>query len=308
MRLRWWLLTSLVLGVAPAARAQTDARNPVPTAVPSERPRLHSLLFTERPGGSVEPPGSPRYLAIKDGTARGTRLLMGWMLPRLAKEERLDARKLAAELGALLTERGARSAAKFGSTVTLFEGAHPAVLEIELTSSIPGMGQTLELGVLAAIGSLGVAKSNDPSPDAPTPGPTEASPIEQLVRRFLSPHARAVVETHPPAPPSPVRSAKPRRHVIEPGDTLSEIALANGIDLGALTRLNGLDAKRPIQPGAELRLDDKSAPRPKLYVVKVGDSLAKVARRFGVSEKALVEANRLDARRLHTGQKLVLPR
>lgn len=308
MRFRWWLLASLVLGSAPAARAQAEGRSPVPTAAPGERPRLLSLLLTERPGGSIEPPGSPRYLAIKDGSASGTRLLVGWLLPRLSPAERVDARKLAAELGALLTERTAKSAVKFRTTVTLVEGAHPAVLEVELTSSMPGISQRLELGLLDAIKTFGGAKGPDASPDASTLALVEVTPTAELGRRFLSPRARAVVETHPPAAPSPVRITKPRRHVIEPGDTLSEIALANGIDLGALTRLNRLDAKRPIKPGAELKLDDKSAPRPKLYVVKVGDSLAKVARRFGVSEKALVEVNRLEARRLHTGQKLVLPR
>lgn len=50
------------------------------------------------------------------------------------------------------------------------------------------------------------------------------------------------------------------------------------------------------------------AARPKLYVVKTGDSVAKVARRFGVSEKALLEINRIEPGRLKPGQRLVLPR
>jgi LysM repeat protein len=48
--------------------------------------------------------------------------------------------------------------------------------------------------------------------------------------------------------------------------------------------------------------------RPKLYVVKAGDTLAKVARHFAVSEKALLEVNRMEPSRLTPGQRLVLPR
>jgi N-acetylmuramoyl-L-alanine amidase len=98
------------------------------------------------------------------------------------------------------------------------------------------------------------------------------------------------------------------RHVIERGDTLSEIAEAHGLDLEALVRLNGVDPDRPIRPGEALKLSPGGPPRPKLYVAKAGDTLAKVARHFGVSEKALLEANRMEARRLNPGQKLVLPR
>jgi len=50
------------------------------------------------------------------------------------------------------------------------------------------------------------------------------------------------------------------------------------------------------------------AARPKLYVVKAGDTVAKVARHFGVSEKALLEVNRMEPSRLTPGQRLVLPR
>jgi hypothetical protein len=46
---------------------------------------------------------------------------------------------------------------------------------------------------------------------------------------------------------------------------------------------------------------------PKLYVVLAGDTVARLARRFGVSKKALLEANRLEGEALRPGQKVVLP-
>ena len=124
----------------------------------------------------------------------------------------------------------------------------------------------------------------------------------------MPPISRAVVEVQPPDPPDVRRVSKaPVRHVVERGDTLTHIARKNGLDLDALVRLNGIDPDRPIHPGEELRVSDKRARRPKLYVVKQGDTLAKVARRFGVSEARLLEVNRLRVRRVETGQKLVLP-
>src|SRR5204862_281004 len=78
--------------------------------------------------------------------------------------------------------------------------------------------------------------------------------------------------------------------------------------LAALAKLNHLDVAQPIKPGLELRLSDRAPLRPKLYVVRPGDDLAKVARHFGISEKSLLEANRLEVRQIHKGQKLVLPR
>ncbi len=61
-----------------------------------------------------------------------------------------------------------------------------------------------------------------------------------------------------------------------------------------------------LDSGEEVR--EHQSLRPKLYVAVAGDTLAKVARRFAVSERALLDINRLPAGTLTPGQKLVLPR
>jgi LysM repeat protein len=221
-----------------------------------------------------------------DASAQGTRLLVGWVLPGLKASDLPDLRALTDDLSAALRARSARAAAPFDAAVSLdMDGEAPLVV-VELSSPRLAATRVLEDALLEATLSLG-----------------------DLARARLGPLGRAVVELCRPDAPSATRATKkPARHVVERGDTLSEIALSHGLDLGRLAELNRLDVARPIRPGVELRLTDKGPPLPKLYVVKQGDSLAKVARHFGISERALVEANRLDSRRLSRGQKLVLPR
>jgi hypothetical protein len=61
-----------------------------------------------------------------------------------------------------------------------------------------------------------------------------------------------------------------------------------------------------LDSGDEAR--EHRSSRPKLYVVRAGDAFAKVARHFAVSEKALIDSNRLQSETLTPGQRLVLPR
>jgi LysM repeat protein len=289
--MRCRLLLPVILLTTLSGRASAD---PVPVgrgAEPEARARLVTLLFSRARGARLEPPGSPRYLALRDPSAAGTRLLVGWMLPELSTEEMGAARTLADELTDALGRSAVGSSPSFAASASLVVTDDAPVLEVEISSPRSGLARDLELRLLGVLGSLG--QSGTSTGD---------------LLRLLHPVRRAVVETYRPGTNTVVRVNKPVRHVIERGDTLSEIAQAHGLDLQTLTRLNGIDPKRPIHPGVELKLSAQGSRRPKLYVVKAGDNLAKVARRFGVSQKALMDLNRLDDRRLSKGQKLVLPR
>jgi len=286
------------LFAAPIAAAALPAG---PAAVTQEAvdPALVRLreLFTSN-GGRLAPPKSPRFASLCDPTLRGTRFVVGWLLPELSGVEPARAAALADALGhgddGRLQAELSPLGGKVTSTATLDDIGGATLLVITVTSTRRGLEKELELGVLTALTRLGADAS---------------APFAELVRRALSPRARVVVEVHPPEPPrASVRLPKPLRHVIERGDTLSEIAQTHGLDLEELVRLNGVDPKKPIRPGDELKLDAGGS-RPKLYVAKSGDTLAKVAKQFGVSAKALLDANRIEASRpLSPGQKLVLPR
>ena len=310
-------LLLVVLGVASTVRAEPAA----PVAGSAARgggeaavalSKLRALLLHRLPGSPLKVPGSPRYLALKDPSAHGTRLLVGWVLPGLSASELPDLRALTDALSAALRSGTAKATVPFDAVVSLdMDGEAPLVV-VELSSSRPTASRALEEALLGVVAGLGAAP---PPATAAADGVLPSAQVTSVsgrvaavARAQLGPLSRAVVELHRPDAPTAVQSAKPARHVIGRGDTLSEIARSHGLAVERLAKLNGLDVRRPIRPGDELKLTDKRPPLPKLYVVQRGDSLAKVARRFGVSEKALVEVNRLDDRRLSKGQKLVLPR
>lgn len=273
------------------ARAEEGDPVTIPASEPA-RVRLRELFVAGT--GEVKVPASPRFVSICEKGRRGSRLLIGWVLPGVGPDERAELVRLAA----MLEQNGS---GRLPARLATFDPATSAHVTLDAIGPVPmlvvvvdtlrvGANPGIELFVLDAVEEL----KGDPA-------------AAGLVRRYLAPLARGVVEVHPREGTAAVRVTKPLRHVVERGDTLSEIASTHGLDLDVLVRLNGVDPKEPIHPGEELKLNAGSSPRPKLYVTKQGDTLAKVARHFGVSEKALLDINRIGVERLTPGQKLVLP-
>jgi LysM repeat protein len=290
---------------APARAAELDA---------SPRARLFQLLTASVT--EVEPrPTSPRYLALESPGHRGFGLFIGWSLPGITPSDEEVLRAVSITLGGddgWLAARLVRSQRAERVSVWLERREGIPWFGVEISGSKRSATKDLELAVLEVL-AVFVAHAPPASPesDAKTADASSGlSPdlVGRTVRRWLSPTSRAVVELQPPDPPDVRRVSKvPVRHVVERGDTLTHIARRHGLDLDALVRLNGIDPDVPIQPGDELRVSNKRARRPKLYIVQQGDTLAKVARRFGVSQERLLEVNRLSVRRVEKGQKLVLP-
>ena len=91
-------------------------------------------------------------------------------------------------------------------------------------------------------------------------------------------------------------------HVVQQGETLSQIALRYGIELKALRRLNDIAGSK-ILAGQKLRL--KSTPRA-THIVERGDALWEIARAYGTTVAHLKELNGLTSNRIHPGQELAL--
>jgi membrane-bound lytic murein transglycosylase D len=99
---------------------------------------------------------------------------------------------------------------------------------------------------------------------------------------------------------------------VRAGDTLWEIARAHRTSVSALSRMNNLSSRQRIYPGQILRVpggqggaDSKSA---FTYVVKQGDSLTRIATRFGIGVSDILSLNELsDPERLLVGTKLQIP-
>jgi membrane-bound lytic murein transglycosylase D len=97
---------------------------------------------------------------------------------------------------------------------------------------------------------------------------------------------------------------------VRSGDTLFSIARAHRTTVESLKRANGLRSSR-IRIGQKLALPvGASSGRGEevRYTVRRGDSLWKISRRFGVSQKALKTRNKLRSSHLRIGQRLYIPR
>jgi LysM repeat protein len=105
--------------------------------------------------------------------------------------------------------------------------------------------------------------------------------------------------------------AGPRAYVVQPGDTLWDLAKAHGCTVEQLRKHNRLEPDKPLVVGRELDLSacagaSKGASA-RRYVVSAGDSLASIARRHGTTVDELRELNGIEGSLIRVGQELKLP-
>ncbi len=108
-------------------------------------------------------------------------------------------------------------------------------------------------------------------------------------------------------------------HRVGRGDTVSQIAERYGVSMASLVELNGLNSRNFIRAGQVLRLPGNGETTPvtladgagatagpvSTYVVRSGDSVNVIARRFGMSEESLLARNGItDRNRIYVGQEL----
>jgi murein DD-endopeptidase MepM/ murein hydrolase activator NlpD len=115
--------------------------------------------------------------------------------------------------------------------------------------------------------------------------------------------------------------AKLTEYSVQPGDTLAFIARRFDTTTEDLARLNHLANPHMIYVGQRLLLSTSEADPPgteapgpfparssQVYVVQPGDTMARVAARYGMSVWALAQANQLvNPNVIHTGQRLLIP-
>ena len=102
------------------------------------------------------------------------------------------------------------------------------------------------------------------------------------------------------------------RHVVKRGESLSKLAERYGVSQNTLVQLNNLRS-REIQVGQVIKVpagrDQEVAvsKAPVRHQVKRGESLSKLAERYGVSQARLADYNNLRSREIQIGQVLKIP-
>ncbi|WP_079505704.1 LysM peptidoglycan-binding domain-containing protein [Mesobacillus jeotgali] len=101
-------------------------------------------------------------------------------------------------------------------------------------------------------------------------------------------------------------------YTVASGDTLWKIAAKFSTTISEIVTLNHLDPNKYLYIGQKLKVPAPSAPEPAtqpvIHSVQTGDTLWKIAQKYGTTIDAIVKANDLDpAKYLYIGQKLTIP-
>lgn len=154
------------------------------------------------------------------------------------------------------------------------------------------------------------------------------------MRTVIYPGQKINVGTAAPAPAAPKQAPTPARssaatHAVVPGETLSGIAARHGVTLASVLEANNLQMRSIIYPGQKI-LVKAAAPAPaakqvpapparpapsitkivpapggKNHTVRPGDTLAKIAARYGVSLSSVLQGNGMHLKTvIRPGQKI----
>ncbi len=122
----------------------------------------------------------------------------------------------------------------------------------------------------------------------------------------------AIAQAAEPAP-GPAEAAAPPVHVVQRGETLAAIAARYGVTINNLMRWNSLRNPNVIYAGQRLIVGagggGAAAPAGAsgVHVVRRGQTLGSIARKYGVSVEALRAANGLRGDVIFVGQRLTIP-
>ncbi len=101
-----------------------------------------------------------------------------------------------------------------------------------------------------------------------------------------------------------INSVSSREYLLQRGDTLSEIAGSNGLDVGTLIAFNQISDVRKIFAGTTIRIPNVDGVP---YTVRSGDSLASISEKFSINLNYILDANDLQTELISAGDQLFIP-
>lgn len=157
-----------------------------------------------------------------------------------------------------------------------------------------------------------------------TPTITAAQPQEAVA---VDPEVKAVTPVVAPAPAAAVPTSRPQqdtpvKHYVQSGDTWTRILATYGVTSEALQKANPKVKPELLVSGTYLLIPDKNGNVPaeatakdnkpaagSVYTVKSGDTMARIAKKHGISLPKLLQYNNMtmkEAGRIRVGQEIRL--
>ncbi len=135
--------------------------------------------------------------------------------------------------------------------------------------------------------------------------------IKSVALSVLAEHQRSVVEIYPKGWQDPWQAPMPLFHIVEKGHTLGSIANRYGTTVDVITKMNGIDSKKPIYPGDKLKVPrgKQKKERPaRTHQVRRGETLSGLAVKYGVKVRDIAAANGMGSRQtIRIGETLTIP-
>jgi len=196
-----------------------------------------------------------------------------------------------------------------------FKGKQPGTSAVQFQKVLLSNTDGTAISVSPSGASIVVGASGPTDTPTPTtsPGPTHPTSTPTTTPGPTHPTSTPTPTTTPgPTHPTPTSTvpASPRGfyYTVRPGDNLFRIALRFGTTIQAIAQANGIVNPRLIRVGQVLWIPSSSSVTPTVYIVRRGDTLYSIARRFGTTYQVLAAVNGLhNPRLIYAGQRLIIP-
>lgn len=151
---------------------------------------------------------------------------------------------------------------------------------------------------------------------SPAPAITDEKKVQEITIP-VAPVENKIAEAPVPAK-TPISVVK---YKVKKGDSLTQIAKRNKINVNALASANKLTVKSVLKVGQTLNIPQttkaatmvsskpsKAIAEGRMHLVKSGENLTSIARKYGITLQSLLSANHIsDPKKIRVNQKLIIP-